>query len=452
VNILYLHSHDAGRYVQPYGHPVETPNLQAFAEGSILFRKAFSVSPTCGPSRAAMLTGQYPHQNGVMGLPGPHGWKMANPSHHLAQFLGRHGYETVLAGCQHETSSRESLAPLGYQRILNNEEPALASGCQWYPETLPRVEAFLATRGTAAKPFFLSVGIDEPHRDNIPRPEINLHGGGDRFAKTRYYDPEALDARYIAPPPWLPDIPEIRRDMASYAKGASIMDEYMGRVLDVLRHTGLERNTLVILTTDHGIEFPGGKKTLSDQGVQVMLMIRGPEQTGFTGGKVIEPMVSQLDVYPTVCELLGIESEHPLEGRSLLPLVRDEVPFLHEAIYTEQNYHGPMEPLRAVRTERYKLIRRHLPAGPKFVSDGPTSPIMESFGYFNRNESREELYDLYIDPWEANNRIDDPKLQEVRAKLTEKLENWMLATEDPFPSGKFPPIPNEDIRELVAKL
>jgi arylsulfatase A-like enzyme len=109
--------------------------------------------------------------------------------------------------------------------------------------------------------------------------------------------------------------------MEAYREGVKIMDDYMGRVFYALKHSGYDQDTLVIVTSDHGIEFPGGKKTLTDQGTEVMLLIRGPEGSGFEGGQVIEPMVSHLDLYPTLCDVLGIPQPDWLEGKSLLPLV-----------------------------------------------------------------------------------------------------------------------------------
>ena len=156
---------------------------------------------TCAPSRAALLTGQTPHEVGMYGLPGRQGWVIDDHRKHLVQFLNGLGYETVLAGVQHECDHAD-IRPLGYQRVLEDEPPARAQNGEFYQETIDKVERFLATRA-AGSPFFLSVGIDEPHRDNIPRPELNLHGKSDRFSKTRYYDPERLDWRYTAPPPWL---------------------------------------------------------------------------------------------------------------------------------------------------------------------------------------------------------------------------------------------------------
>ncbi len=99
-NILYLHSHDTGRYIQPYGYAVPTPNLQRLAEGGMLFRQAFCASPTCSPSRASLLTGMVPHSNGMRGL-AHFGFTLDDPTQHLLYTLRQAGYQTVLAGEQH---------------------------------------------------------------------------------------------------------------------------------------------------------------------------------------------------------------------------------------------------------------------------------------------------------------------------------------------------------------
>jgi N-sulfoglucosamine sulfohydrolase len=435
-NILHLHAHDAGRWVQPYGYPVETPHLQNFARQGVLFRKAYCAAPTCGPSRSALMTGQHPHQCGVLGLPGHDGWRIDDYSKHLVHTLNAAGYLTALAGCQHEHDGRD-LTPLGYQRLLNDATRPMRGW--FYPETIDRVESFLA-EDHSHRPFFLSVGLDEPHRNNLARPEAGIGGESARFSKTRYYDPAKLDARHVAPPPWLPDLPEIRRDFASYREGVRIMDEYMGRVLTALEQRGLAENTLVIITTDHGIEFPGSKKTLSDQGLGVMLMLRGPG--GFSGGRVIEPLVTHLDLYPTILEVIGLPRRPWLSGRSLGPLVRGEVTTLHEAIFAEQTYHGGLEALRGIRTERHKLILRHDSTGPRMKQDGPSTAVMAAAGYYDRTLGHEELFDLYLDPQEACNRAADPAYATVLAGLRERLHQWMRDTDDCFPSGNFPPKPN----------
>lgn len=435
-HILHLHAHDAGRFVEPYGFTVATPNLMRFAHQGVLFRNAFAAAPTCGPARCALMTGQYPHECGVFGLPGPDGWRIDDYGKHLVHTLNKTGFQTALAGVQHETDGRD-LSPLGYQRILNGDHRAQRG--EFYPDTIDHVEAFLA-EDHSEKPFFLSVGTDEPHRNNIGRPEIGIGNESARFSKTRFYDPERLDSRYESVPAWLPDLPHVRQDFASYREGVHLMDEYFGRVLNALDHCGLSDNTLVIITSDHGIEFPGAKKTLRDHGTGVMLMIRGPG--GFHGGRVIEPLVSHLDLYPTLLELLGLPRKPWLRGSSLLPLLDDDARPIHEAVFTQQTWHTRhFEPLRAIRTERYKLILRHFADGPRMRHDGPITPFMEAIGHYDRDTGNEELFDLYLDPQEACNRANDPTYIAIRNDLHARIQSWMVDTNDCFPSGEFPPIP-----------
>lgn len=431
-NIVLIHSHDCGRAIQPYGWPVETPNMLAFAKQGVLFRHAHCTAPTCGPSRASLMTGEYPHQCGMFGLPGRHGWKLNDHSRHLVHVLNAAGYLTALAGVQHEVNHAD-LSPLGYQRLLDTRPQK----GECYPETLDRVEEFL--QEPKDRPFFLSVGFDEPHRNNLARPEIGVGSESARFSKTRYYDPEKLDWRYTAPPPWLPDTPEVRKDTESLNEGIRILDQYVGRLLDMLHHRDLDDNTLVILTTDHGIEFTGGKKTIREQGTGVFLMLRGPG--GFHGGKVVESLVSHLDLAPTILEIIG----HPPcpwhQGKSLTPLAADPSASLRDAIFTEQNYHGPLEAMRAIRTARHRYVLRHDPVGYRMRHDGPTCPILESYGAYDRPTGHEELYDLYLDPMEAHNLAADPAHAALKAELRARLETWMRDTGDCFPTGKFPPIP-----------
>lgn len=435
-NIVYLHSHDAGRFIEPYGFPVHTPALMRLAREGVLFRKAFAAAPTCTPSRSALLSGRYPHQCGMFGLTGQ-GWRFDDYGHHLVRVLGEEGYHTALAGCQHE-AGHDDLSPLGYHEVLDPEDPG-----EFHQQSLERAEEFIARQAAGGAPergpFFLSVGIDEPHRNNIARPALGIGDESARFSKTRYYDPDRLDARYTAPLANLPDLPEIRRDVESLREGVRIMDEYMGRIVDAIDQQGLRETTLVVATTDHGIEFAGGKKTLGDLGTGVMLIVRGPG--GFEGGRVIEPVVEQFDLYPTILELAGANPRPWVEGRSLLPLVRGETGRLHDFVFTEQTYHGSAEPLRAVRSERYKLVRRIITPAPVKRHDGPTTPLLEEIGWYERSDATEELYDLYLDPQEACNRIGDPRYSEVASELSSALDAWMERTGDPFPSGSFPEPP-----------
>ena len=123
MNVLYLHTHDTGRVVSPYGYAVETPRIQEFCEDAMLFQRAFCVAPTCSPSRAGLLTGTYPHQNGMLGL-AQRGFRI-DGSRHLARLLAHEGFLSVLCGVQHEVGyyTDHQLAPeaLGYEMDLTTD-------------------------------------------------------------------------------------------------------------------------------------------------------------------------------------------------------------------------------------------------------------------------------------------------------------------------------------------
>jgi len=130
-NILYVHSHDSGRYVQPYGHAIPTPNIQHLAEEGVLFRQAFCAGPTCSPSRAALLTGMAPHNAGMIGL-AHRGFSLHDYRQHLANVLKDAGYRTALAGVQHVADRPETI---GYDEVLTHERPTVANvapiAAQW---------------------------------------------------------------------------------------------------------------------------------------------------------------------------------------------------------------------------------------------------------------------------------------------------------------------------------
>jgi arylsulfatase A-like enzyme len=423
LNIVYLHAHDLGRYCQPYGHAIPAPNVQKLAEGGVLFRHAFCLAPTCSPSRAALVTGRWPHGNGMFGLASEKwGYTLNDYSQHLAQFLRRHGYETALAGVQHVARKpwADPEEVLGYDRFLNHTPTPLEIH---EPErTAGAAAAFLAEKHE--RPFFLSAGFLEPHRANR----------GDRrvFSHTIAEQPADLDARYSAPMPHLPDTAVTRRETANFKMGVEIMDRKMGVVLDAVEENGLAENTLVICTTDHGPGFPEAKCTLTDRGTGVMLIVRGPEGTGFTGGKVSDALVTHMDVYPTVCDLLGLERPEWLQGESLLPLARGERDEVREMVFTEQSYHGQYRPLRAVRTRRYKYIRSFDANSRWGVDRGPAQEMWEEHGYGGGPHPEEELFDLLFDPNEANNLAGRGTHGEVLAEMRSHLGKWMEDTGDPI--------------------
>jgi len=415
-NILYIHSHDTGRFLQPYGHQVPTPNIQLLADQGVLFRHAFCAAPTCSGSRAVLLTGQHCHNNGMNGL-AHRGWKLDDYGRHWVHTLRRAGYVSVLIGEQH--ISRDP-GVIGYDRIVpvdSNHASYVA------PLTVETV------RHPPPEPWFMSVGFFETHRDF--------------FAPT-----SVRDTLYSAPPPNLPDHPVVRRDVAEFKASARSLDQGVGEVLHALHDTGLLDRTLILCTTDHGIAFPGAKATLFDRGIGVMMIMRGPG--GFAGGKLVDAPVSHLDVFPTLCDVAGAARPDWLQGRSLLPLVRGEVGRLHEAIFAETTYHAAYQPQRAVRTERWKYIRRFDDYPHPVLAncdDSATKDLLVEAGWGEEAVPAEQLYDLLLDPQEMRNLAAEPDRAATLARMRERLEGWMRETDDPLLRGPVAPPPGAAVNE-----
>lgn len=408
-NILYIHSHDTGRYVQPYGHPVPTPNIQMLAEQGTFFRHAFCASPTCSGSRASLLTGTYCHSNGMFGL-AHRGWSLNDYGRHIVHRLRSAGYHSALIGEQHISKDP---AVIGYDEIRDVDSNHAADVAPIANATLREVP----------EPFFLSVGFFETHRE--------------------FQAPTSVrDTLYSRPAPGLPNTYATREDMAAFMASARSLDQGIGAVLNELYRLGLAERTLVVCTTDHGLAFPRAKATLYDSGTGVMLLMRGPG--GFTGGKVVDSMVSHLDVYPTLCEAAGVEAPGFLQGTSLSPLVGDGVAAVRDELFTEMTYHAAYEPQRAVRTSRWKYIRRfHDYDQPVLANcdDSATKELLIEAGWGGQYVPEEQLYDLVLDPTESRDLSSDPEHLEVLAALRERVEAWMEETDDPLRHGPIEPPP-----------
>jgi N-sulfoglucosamine sulfohydrolase len=419
-NILYLHSHDTGRYVQPYGHAIPTPNIQWLADQGVMFRNAFCAAPSCSGSRAALLTGEYCHTNGMMGL-AHRGFELYDYDHQLVRVLNAAGFHSELIGEQHISANPHTL---GYDVVHEIPNTRVSSVGPAAIESL--------TSGIR-EPFFMSVGFFETHRS--------------------FFEPASVrDRVYSLPPPFLPDTAEIREDVASYKASARSLDHGVGTVLNALHQTGLDDRTLVICTTDHGLAFPTAKASLLDRGIGVMLMIRGP---GFGGGRAYDELVSQVDLYPTICDAVGIEHPPWLVGRSLIPLVNgDEDPGTRREVFSELTYHAAHEPQRAIRTERYKYIRRFDEYPYPVLANCDDSPSKDAYlarGWATRPVARERLHDLFFNPGEGRNSIDDPAYAEIRDELRARLDGWMHETNDPLLEGPVVPPPGARINSQTQQ-
>jgi N-sulfoglucosamine sulfohydrolase len=377
------------------------------AKSGLLFRNAFCAAPTCSPSRSALLTGMVPHLNGMLGL-AHRGFQLKNYNQHLVRFLIDHNFETVLCGVQHEAPRDEMI---GYTKILQGSDTKDDLG------NARKITHYLKER-TSEKPFFISFGMFNTHRDF---PEI---------------DPD-INPAYVLPPYPMPDTKQNREDMAAYISSARIADRCMGEVLESLQETGLDQETLVIFTTDHGVAFPGNKCNLYDPGIGVALIIRNPQ--AHIRGEAIDSLVSHIDVFPTLCEVLGLTKPEWLQGQSFLPLMEGKTEPIRNEIFSEVTFHAAYEPMRCIRTERYKLIKffdEHTRAVPANIDDGLSKDFLVKYGYLDEQREKEQLFDLFLDPVERVNLVHNDQYQAVYTDLNARLESWMKETDDPLLQGK----------------
>lgn len=444
MNVLYLHTHDSGRVLSPYGVKAPTPNLERFAGTALTFQNCYCVGPTCSPSRAALLTGQYPHQNGMLGL-AQRGFSI-DYTRHLAQFLGRNGYHTALCGIQHESgwyldTHRSHGRTIGYDEELTLPTQGYPKEelHHWDMENAKIVARWLGERDKK-QPFFLSYGMHCTHR---PFPvEV---------------DP-SIDVGSAVPPYPIPNTPETREDFARYLTSAKWADDCVGVVLSALARAGLEEDTLVFYTTDHGLANPYAKCTLFDSGIGVALIMRVPGARA--NGRVCDSLVSHLDVFPTLCQVLGLSAPDYLEGVSLAPCLEDPEAEVRREIFAQVNFHTSYEPIRCIRTKRYKYIRYfdqgHLVTNPSNTDESPTKAFFSRQGFETRAKPREALYDLVYDVGERNNLIGDPEYGEILQDLRRRLHSEMERTRDPLLQGAIPVRPHwkvnkPDCRQASSK-
>ena len=426
-NVLAFIPHDLGDSLGCYGHrTLRSPNLDALAARGARVANCFTTSPECTPSRGGLWTGLHPHQNGLMGLAN-FGWVLRAP--HLAQRLQVAGYRTHLFGLQHEVHGEAG--GLGYQQHHSPADRSVSAVCEALREFLAGPQA----RGP--QPWFACAGFSDVHRP--------------------WRQPSTLDPDAMAVPPYLPDNPTVRNDLALFAQNILDMDTAVGRVLDALAASSLADDTLVLFTTDHGAGFPRAKATLYDPGIRVPLIVHWPGHV--EGGAVHECLISNLDVTPTLLELCGYAVPDDLAGRSFRTLFEGGAYQPRDQVCGALFYDVAYDPMHYVRTGTHKYIRSFAVtdadaagADPEVLStfaggrwvrvddfDVLSSAAWRSMSVETGRPPREELYDLRCDPHEQVNLAGDPKAATVLEDMRRRLHEMMQRTNSPLLRGHVPP-------------
>jgi len=406
-NIVYIHTHDTGRYIDPYGYSIGTPNLLDFAKGGVTFRDCHDAAPTCSPARACLLTGTYAYQNGQVGLVN-RGIDLVETDWHMASFFGELGYDTVLAGIQHEHIDYKKL---GYKKGIFSKTKENHDNTD-EANTKNAVDYIMS----AEKPYFLSIGYIDTHRV-FPEPSV--------------------DENFVRPPEPIADNKENRRDFAGYITSARHMDANVGKVLSSITESGQWDNTIVFFTTDHGLAMPRMKCNLYGAGTGVSLIMKYPnmKQKGIS----TDSLCSHLDIYPTLCDVLDIEKPEWLMGVSQLPVMAGDRESVRDEIHAEVNHHTRLEVMRGVRTKRYSYIKS-LESKRESVNCDISPPKVQlmAAGYYIAERPMVELYDLLLDPHEFNNLAESDNHKDILTDMDNRLIKWMKDTNDPFLVGEIP--------------
>ncbi|MFP4055996.1 MAG: sulfatase [Candidatus Brocadiia bacterium] len=415
-NLLIVTCHDLGDYLGCYGTPVPTPNVDRLAAEGALFLGHFSTSTVCSPARGALLTGCYPHTNGLMGLV-HRGWELdVDACTPLPAILAQAGYRTHLFGFQHE---HPDPTRLGYQEVH-------AAASSHVDHVVPVFAEWVRDQGGGERPFLAAVGVSEVHR-------LGLHPSGFRREEYEPAEPESVEVR-----PYLPDIPEMRRDLADFYGAIKLVDREMGRLLDALDDAGLRDDTLVVFTTDHGASFMHSKATLYDGGTKAALALRWPG--GIPAGVRCQGLTSHVDVLPTLLDLLGLQCPQGVQGHSVAAVARGETEDTGRTYaFSEKNFTNYFDPQRTARSQRFRYIRR----GVRSCIFDFIIPEIELcpcgfrrnravFEFYSARRCTEELYDLASDPGELRNLAEEADHAETLDQLRAALDAHLEATDDPF--------------------
>ena len=256
-NIVILVSHDTGRFVSPYGiNTVDTPNFERLADESVRFANAFATAPQCSPSRAALFTGRYPHQNGVMGLCNPGcRWDLHETERPIGKLPGEAGYATWSIGTRHETTTTEHL---GFE---------VTSSTRSILEMPSELDELLQARDKG-QPFYCQLTPFETHR--------SWTGDGTQ--------PD--DSRGVTVPPYLNDGPLTRQEMAEMQGMSKRLDRGLGAIMGLMEEHDLIEDTIFVVTTDHGLALPRAKCTLYDSGIETLLFMRWPSEWQSGGARI----------------------------------------------------------------------------------------------------------------------------------------------------------------------
>jgi uncharacterized sulfatase len=426
-NILWLTCEDLTPLIGCYGDRfATTPNIDRLAREGLRYTNAFAMASVCSPARSCLITGVYPVTLGTQSLrsdvPIPANVRC------FPEYLREAGYyctNNVKEDYQFKTP------PTVWDESSNT--------AHW-------------RKGPKGKPFFSVFNCMSTHQSRVRMRGEELAAQTKTLPKNQFHDVATVPV-----PPYYPDTPEVRRDMANLYDLVTVMDLWTGNLLKQLEEDGLADDTIVFFYSDHGTGMPRHKRWLYDSGLQVPLIVKFPKKYAHlapaAAGGALDRFVSFVDFAPTVLSLAGLAIPESMQGT---PFLGAHTGPPRERIYAVRDrVDEVIEVTRAVRTDRYKYIRNYMPHRPvmqigDFSERGPTRHELRRLGaagelkgtaaiLLNPTKPIEELYDIEKDPLELNNLAGDAAYQDILADLRTRLQNWILAKHDTgfLPEGEI---------------
>ena len=414
-NIIIVMADDLdSRQISCYGGKnIVTKNIDALAGQGMKFNQMIASEAMCVPTRASLFTGLYPMRHGSFQNHKP---VKNNDLKSICHYMGDLGYTVALTGKDHSTKP-VSVFPF---KILKGFEPNCVAPTDDY--SFDEIREFITKKDE--KPYCLFIMSTNPHKP------------------WTMGDPSEFDAdKLVLPPHWV-DTKDVRQEFTKYLAEVRRLDNQVGDVMNLLKETGQDKNTILMFLGEQGPQFPGGKWTLWDNGQYSSMIVRWP-------GKVkpntqTQAIVQYEDVTPTLVAIAGGKPADGLDGKSFLPVLMGKSTTHRDYAFGIHNNipEGPAYPIRNIRDSNFKLVLNLAPANDYYIrfmmnpnqkdsywnswlKVAETSPDAKKLTDRIVKRPAVEFYDLRKDPYELTNLADNPSYQKQVAAYTGKLKKWM---------------------------
>ena len=404
-----------------------TPNLDRLAARSHVFEQVRTVAPICMPSRQAFMSGKLPHRNGGNGF-----FPMFEGTPTLCSVLDNAGY---YCAASHKIGHMQPATSFAWRAAAEGKDrnPLIHAGFLSFT---------LAEARAQMRPFFVNCNINDPHR---PFYGSKVGLVMDHHNRGPYKVPDELGPADIVIPSNLDDLPQIRAEHAQYWNSAKRMDMAVGNILDALEASGEADNTVILFVADHGMPLPFAKATCYDHGIRTPVLLSYP---GMAAPRRHDTLTTNLDILPTLCDLLGQAAPAGIDGNSWVPMLEKGASFDRDYVtsYVDYTASGMHYPMRTLQDRRWAFLVSPWSDGgktqfhaesmfglswPAMVERAKTDPQMAkrvaqyTIGY------PMALYDLENDPGQRVNLIDRPEHATRAARMKQLMLAEMERTGDP---------------------